>query len=66
MMSLVRSELLRSDPGELDQRFDVVYAQSHPLVEEERAWHRDYADSFLDGEGGPGADAGQSQEGQRA
>ncbi|GAA1336059.1 pyruvate dehydrogenase (acetyl-transferring) E1 component subunit alpha [Kocuria palustris] len=61
----VRSELLRSDPGELDQRFDVVYAQSHPLVEEERAWHRDYADSFLDGEGGPGADAGQSQEGQR-
>ena len=62
----VRSELLRSDPGELDQRFDVVYAQSHPLVEEERAWHRDYADSFLDGEGGPGADAGQSQEGQRA
>ena len=62
----VRSELLQSDPGDLDQRFDVVYAQPHPLVEEERAWHRDYAESFLDADGEPEAGDGQSQEGQRA
>lgn len=65
-LTQVRADLLRSAPGELEQRFDVVYAHPHPLVEEERAWYRDYAESFLDGEDGPGADAGQSQEGQTA
>lgn len=59
----VRAEVLRSQPGDLDQRFDVAYAEPHPLVEEERAWYRDYRDSFLDS----GAqDEVASSEGSRA
>lgn len=74
-LAQARADLLRSDPGDLEQRFDVAYAQPHPLVAEERAWYRDYADSFLDtggdrpeqgGSTGQGGGAGQIQEGQRA
>lgn len=42
-----RAAILDSGPEDLDQRFDVVYAAQHPLVEEERQWYRDYQDSFL-------------------
>ena len=69
-LSGVRSDLLESEPGDLDQRFDVVYAQHHPLVEEERAWYRDYRDSFLDEDEPADADeatgARSADEGERA
>ncbi|NKE08527.1 MULTISPECIES: thiamine pyrophosphate-dependent enzyme [Kocuria] len=42
-----RAGILDGGPQDLEQRFDVVYAAQHPLVEEERQWYRDYQDSFL-------------------
>jgi 2-oxoisovalerate dehydrogenase E1 component alpha subunit len=34
--------------AEASTMFDHVYSAPHPLVEEERAWHADYAASFVD------------------
>ncbi|MDO4253781.1 MAG: thiamine pyrophosphate-dependent enzyme [Kocuria sp.] len=42
-----RAQVLEGEAADLQQRFDVVYAAEHPLVEEERQWYREYQDSFL-------------------
>ncbi|MDO5618659.1 thiamine pyrophosphate-dependent enzyme [Kocuria sp.] len=46
-ITTTRAAILSGGPEDLDQRFDVVYAAGHPLVEEERRWYREYQDSFL-------------------
>lgn len=43
-----RATVLSLSPPRFEQFFDTVYAEPHPLVEEERAWYRDYVAGFAD------------------
>lgn len=42
-----RAEILSGKPHGLEQRFEVAYAEPHPLIEEEKRWYLEYQDSFL-------------------
>ncbi|WP_232219290.1 thiamine pyrophosphate-dependent enzyme [Pseudoglutamicibacter albus] len=44
----VREAVMSLGGATLDEQFDHVYAHSHPLVEQERAEHRAFMDSFED------------------
>ena len=46
----VREAVMSLGGATLDEQFDHVYAHSHPLVEQERAEHRAFMDSFEDSE----------------
>ncbi len=46
----VREAVMSLGGATLDEQFDHVYAHSHPLVEQERAEHRAFMDSFEDNE----------------
>jgi 2-oxoisovalerate dehydrogenase E1 component alpha subunit len=48
MASAVRAEVLAMEGPEFEQSFDTVYADPHPLVAEELAWHRKYEAGFAD------------------
>lgn len=48
MASAVRSEVLAMEGPEFEQSFETVYADPHPLVAEELAWHRKYEAGFAD------------------
>jgi 2-oxoisovalerate dehydrogenase E1 component alpha subunit len=48
MASTVRAEVLAMEGPEFVQSFDTVYADPHPLVAEELAWHRKYEAGFAD------------------
>jgi 2-oxoisovalerate dehydrogenase E1 component alpha subunit len=48
MASAVREEVLAMEGPEFEQSFDTAYADPHPLVAEELAWHRKYEAGFAD------------------
>ncbi|GLB66388.1 pyruvate dehydrogenase (acetyl-transferring) E1 component subunit alpha [Arthrobacter mangrovi] len=48
MASAVRAEVLAMEGPEFEQSFETVYADPHPLVAEELAWHRKYEAGFAD------------------
>lgn len=58
----IRAAILAGQPEDLEQRFDVVYAQQHPLVDQERQWYCEYRDSFLADDDEATTDAEQGQE----
>ncbi|WP_376972332.1 pyruvate dehydrogenase (acetyl-transferring) E1 component subunit alpha [Arthrobacter sp.] len=49
MAARVRREALAFEPPELAQSFGNVYAEAHPLIQEELRWHREYEAGFDDG-----------------
>jgi pyruvate dehydrogenase E1 component alpha subunit len=48
MAAKVRAEVLAMTGPEMVQSFNNVYADPHPLVAEELAWHREYEAGFAD------------------
>jgi pyruvate dehydrogenase E1 component alpha subunit len=48
MAAKVRAEVLAMTGPEMEQSFNNVYADPHPLVAEELAWHREYEAGFAD------------------
>ncbi|MEE1621002.1 pyruvate dehydrogenase (acetyl-transferring) E1 component subunit alpha [Zafaria sp. Z1313] len=48
MAARVRREALAFPAPSLEDAFGNVYAQAHPLIQEELAWHREYESGFAD------------------
>ncbi|ASN53296.1 pyruvate dehydrogenase (acetyl-transferring) E1 component subunit alpha [Sinomonas sp. R1AF57] len=46
-----RADVLSFAPPTMEDAFSHVYAEAHPLVAEELAWHRDYEAGFADPDG---------------